>query len=151
VTGTPVARLWIVADTPDAAVVVYLEEVAPDGTTRYMTEGCLRASCRQTAPAPAPADHPHDGPYHPCTVATQRHLVPGEPALLEIALHPTSWLLRAGVRVRLALAGADRDHLARVPFGRAPTFCILHGLQHPSALDLPVTPRGPTCRAGTVR
>jgi putative CocE/NonD family hydrolase len=141
ITGTPAADLWITADTPDAAIIVYLEDVAPDGRTRYITEGALRASCRQVAPAPA--NHPHPGPYHPFTLEAQRHLVPNEPARLEIALHPTSWLLRAGHRVRLALAGADHDHLARVPFGVSPLLRILRGPAHPSVLKLPIAPRHP--------
>ena len=135
-TGTPVADLWISADTPDAAVLVYLEDLAADGTTRYITEGALRASCR--AVGSPPPDHPHPGPYHPCTLEEQLHLVPDEPAQLLIALHPTSWLLRAGHRLRLALSGSDRDHLARVPFGKSPTLRIHHGGPHPSGLTIPV-------------
>ena len=138
-TGAAIADLWLTADTPDAAIVVYLEDVAPDGATRYVTEGALRASCRAvTAP---PADHPHQTPYHPCTAETQQHLRPGEPARLQIALHPTSWLLRPDHRIRLALSGADRDHLARVPFGRSPLLHILRGGAHRSVLRLPLVPR----------
>jgi putative CocE/NonD family hydrolase len=118
VTGAPVAALWFAADRPDAAILLYLEDVAPDGRTSYVTEGTLRASCRYVEPPPV--WHPHLGPYHPCTEELLQYLVPGEPALLQIALHPTSWLMRPGHRLRLALAGADRDHLARVPWGHAP-------------------------------
>jgi putative CocE/NonD family hydrolase len=139
VTGTVVAKLWIAADTPDAAILLYLEDVAPDGHTSYVTEGMLRASCRHVE-AP-PAWHPHAGPYHPCTEATQQYLVPGEPALLQIGLHPTSWLMRPGHRLRLALAGADRDHLARVPWGRSPRLHVLHGGAHLSTLSIPVVSR----------
>ena len=139
VTGTAVAELWMTADTPDAAILVYLEDVAPDGHTSYITEGMLRASCRSVGPSPAP--YRHAGPYHPCTAETQSYLVPGEPALLQIGLHPTSWLVRPGHRLRLALAGADRDHLARVPWGRSPLLRILHGGTHVSALSIPVVQR----------
>ena len=139
ITGTPVVELWLEVDAQDAAVVVYLEDVSPDGIARYITEGTLRAACR--AEAPAPADHPHPGPYHPCTRAALLHLVPNEPALLRIAMHPTSWLLRRGHRLRLALAGGDRDHLARVPFGQAPMFRVHRGGSMESALLVPVVPR----------
>ena len=140
ITGTAVADLWIAADTSDAAILVYLEDVAADGRTLYVTEGMLRASCRHVE-AP-PAMHPHAGPYHPCTAETQRYMVAGEAARLQIALHPTSWLLRPGHRLRLALAGADRDHLARVPWGRAPLLRIMYGGDHASALSVPVVARG---------
>jgi predicted acyl esterase len=68
-------------------------------------------------------------------------LVPNEPARLDIALHPTSWLLLRGHRLRLALAGADRDHLARAPFGVSPLFTVHHGGAMVSALHVPVVPR----------
>ena len=139
ISGTAVAELWLAADTPDAAILVYLEDVAPDGHTSYITEGMLRASCRHVEPAPS--WHPHAGPYHPCMASAQSYLVPGEPALLQIGLHPTSWLMRPGHRLRLALAGADRDHLARVPWGRSPLLRVLHGGGHASALSIPVVPR----------
>lgn len=138
-TGTPVAEIWLISDTPDAAVILYLEDVAPDGHTLYITEGALRASLRQVATPPT--HHPHPGPYHPSDAASHRQLVPGDPALLAIALHPTSWLIRPGHRLRLALAGADRDHLARVPWGRSPMFQMLHGGVHPSSISVPIVPR----------
>ena len=140
VTGAPVAALWVAADTPDAAILLYLEDVAPDGRTNYVTEGMLRASCRYVEPPPV--WHPHLGPYHPCTEELLQYLVPGEPALLQIELHPTSWLMRPGHRLRLALAGADRDHLARVPWGHAPRLRVLHGGAHLSTLSIPVVARG---------
>ena len=99
----------------------------------------LRASLRATAPAPAA--YPHPGPYHPCTRASAEPMPQGEPALLQVAMHPTSWLLRAGHRLRLALAGADRDHLQRVPWGVVPRFTVHRGGGHASAVHLPVVPR----------
>ncbi|BBK33684.1 hypothetical protein EDC65_3521 [Stella humosa] len=139
VTGHALARLWIASDAEDAGIILYLEDVGPDGQTRYVTEGRLRALFRKTAPAPA--DYPHTGPWHPMGVADAELLTPGEPTLLEIPLMPTSWLFRAGHRIRLALAGADRDHLARLPFGKSPLLTILRGPDRPSALTLPVMPR----------
>ena len=140
VTGHAAASIWLASEAKDAAVILYLEDVAPDGTTRYVTEGMLRAIFRRTA-AP-PADYPHFGPWHACGEADIEPLVPGEPALLEIQLMPTSWLFRQGHRIRLALAAADRDHLGRVPFGLSPLLKIFHGGTHASALNLPVVPRG---------
>ena len=139
VTGAPLVELWLETDTEDAAVCLYLEDVAPDGRARYVTEGVLRASCRATAPAPAA--YPHPGPYHPCTRDTAEPMPAGAPVPLSVAMHPTSWLLRAGHRLRLALAGADRDHLARVPWGVVPRFTVHRGGGRASAVLLPVVPR----------
>ena len=139
VTGHPVARIWLASEAEDAGIILYLEDVGPDGHTRYVTEGCLRALYRRTAPPPA--DYPHVGPWHPMGVADAELLRPGEPALLEIQLMPTSWLFGAGHRIRLALAAADRDHLARVPFGRSPLLTILREPARASSMELPVVPR----------
>ena len=139
VTGAPLVDLWLETDVADAAVCLYLEDVAPDGRARYVTEGVLRASCR--AVGDAPPSYPHAGPYHPCTRASAEAMPRGKPALLQVAMHSTSWLLRAGHRLRLALAGADRDHLARVPWGVAPRFTVHRGGECVSAVHLPVVPR----------
>ena len=139
VSGHAAARIWLASEAKDAGIILYLEDVAPDGTTRYVTEGMLRAIFRRTAEPPA--DYPHFGPWHPSGEADAEPLVPGEPALLEIQLMPTSWLFRAGHRIRLALAAADRDHLARVPFGRSPLLTVLRGGERASSLTLPIVAR----------
>lgn len=140
VTGHASARIWLTSEAKDAAVILYLEDIGPDGEARYVTEGQLRAIFRRTAPAPA--NYPQFGPWHPCGEGDAEPLVPGEPALLEIQLMPTSWLFRPGHRIRLALAAADRDHLGRIPFGRSPLLGILRGGEHASSLTLPVVAQG---------
>ena len=52
IAGHPVVSLWLSSSEPDAAVFVYLSEVEADGTSRYVTEGVLRAIHRAEAPAP---------------------------------------------------------------------------------------------------
>lgn len=141
-TGHAVAEIWLASEARDAAVILYLEDVAADGTTRYVTEGMLRALYRSTAPAPA--DYPHVGPWHPSGVADARSLTPGEPALLQIQLMPTSWLFRAGHRIRIALAAADRDHLERLPYGIAPILSVYREPGRASALILPMAAPKPS-------
>ncbi len=73
-------------------------------------------------------------------------LVPGEAMLLRIALLPTSWSLRKGSRLRLAIAGADADHYAQVPHGRPPVLTLHHGGAMASRLELPLRRRDPPAR-----
>ena len=61
----------------------------------------------------------------------------GMPVEMTFALLPVAWEFKAGSRVRLAVAGADRDHIVQVPHGRPPSLCIHHGIAHPSRLVLP--------------
>ena len=136
VTGHPIARLWLTADRDDVHVFVYLEDEGPDGRVQYVTEGQLRALHRQTSAA-APYDTPV--PYRSFTRADARPLVPGEATELLVDLLPTSYLFAAGRRVRLALAGADRDHFAVLP--GAPSWAFHRGGGRASYLELPVMPR----------
>ena len=54
---------------------------------------------------------------------------------------PPSYLFRPGTSIRLALAGADRDHFALIPSEGPPTWTVLRDAAHPSHVALPVVPR----------
>jgi predicted acyl esterase len=56
---------------------------------------------------------------------------------MTFALLPVAWTFRAGSRVRLAISGADADHVVQVPHGRPPSLRIHHGVGRPSCLALP--------------
>jgi uncharacterized protein len=133
VTGHPRVVLHLAADATDAGVFVYLEDVAPDGRVEYVTEGMLRALHRKTTGAP----YRSPVPYRSFTRADAAPLVPGEVAVLEFALYPTSYLFKEGHAIRVAIAGADADHFAPVE----PTPSVLHvhrGAARPSRIVLPV-------------
>src|SRR5207253_1744570 len=76
--GHPCVTLHLSASEADAALHVYLEDVAPDGTCRYVTEGMLRALHRKECTAPD--YHQVVGPFHSYTRADAAPLVPGEVA-----------------------------------------------------------------------
>jgi putative CocE/NonD family hydrolase len=113
ITGHPIAELWISADRDDCALFVYLEDVAPDGRVRYLTEGQFRALHRRVSDSRPP--YWSAGPYHSFRRADALPLVPGQPALLAFALMPISVRLAAGHRLRIAIAGADADTFTRIP------------------------------------
>lgn len=140
VTGHPVVHLWLRADATDAAVFAYLEDVAPDGEVTYVTEGMLRAAHRHlpdgAPPFPSPSLH------RDYLAADARPLTPGEATELVFDLLPTSYLFRAGHRVRLAFAGADADHFAQPP-DAARKLQLLFGPTTPSRVILPSAPVGP--------
>jgi putative CocE/NonD family hydrolase len=139
--GHAVLTLWLEADEPDAAIHAYLEDVGPDGRCRYVTEGALRALNRKAAPCPQ--HHRTTWPWRTFARADAAPLPRGEAAELTFALLPVSWAFAAGSRVRLAISGADCDHVVEVPQGRPPLLRIHHGTQHPSRLALPYLP-GPS-------
>jgi len=116
VTGHPVISLLFETDQADAAVLAYLEDIAPDGRRRYVTEGMLRALHRkETAP---PEDYRAAWPFHGCEQSDTVPLTPGKAEVLRFSMFATSWKFAAGHRIGLALAGADRDNVVRIPYGR---------------------------------
>ncbi|MCI0752359.1 CocE/NonD family hydrolase [Teichococcus vastitatis] len=137
-TGHGLADLWLGADTPDAALFVYVSEVEADGTVRYVTEGLLRALHRRESPAP---DHYRTTwPFRTFRRDDAAPLVPGQAERIRIPLLPVSWVFRAGSRIRLSIAGMDADHCAQVPHGRPPELTLLRGGDRASALELPLRP-----------
>jgi uncharacterized protein len=137
VTGHPVARLFVESTATDGQFFVYLEDVSADGRVGYVGEGLLRGIHRKVSDEP-PYQTPV--PYHSCLRADAQPLVPGEVAELVIDLLPISHLFQKGHRIRIALAGADRDHCEPLP-GPAPTLKVYRGGDRASRVDLPVVSR----------
>ena len=135
VAGHPVVSLWLASNEPDAALFVYLAEVEADGTSRYVTEGVLRALHR--AEAPCPRDYRTTWPWRSFARNDARPLPIGVPQLLRFALLPTAWRFSAGSRLRLSIAGGDSDHFVQTPHGRPPRLTIFSGGEQATSLVLP--------------
>jgi putative CocE/NonD family hydrolase len=139
VTGQPVVTLWVTSTHDDGAFFVYLEDVAPDGTVHYVTEGMLRAVHRRISDTAPP--YRVLGPYHTYRREDALPLVPGEIAEISFELLPTSVLFRAGHRIRVAVAGADADTFRRIPESGDPVITLARDRVHASHISLPVIPR----------
>ncbi len=138
VTGHPVVRVFGSSTAIDGQFFVYLEEVDEQGRVRYVTEGELRAINRKISNARPP--YKTFGPYHTFLRRDAHPLVPGRVAELSFDLLPTSYLFRKGCRVRIAIAGADKDHFDP-PAGEPPTIQLHRGGAFLSRILLPVIPR----------
>lgn len=145
VTGHPIVQLFAASSARDGAFFAYLEDVAPDGSVTYVTEGMLRALHRRYA-SPA-SDDPLGLPQRSYRRADGAPLVPGEVAEITFDLMPTSYVFRAGHAIRLALSGADADHFARIPLEGTPEWQLQRSRQHASRLLLPVVEREDLQRA----
>ena len=135
VTGHPLVTLHASSTTEDGSFFVYLEDVDPKGRVEYVTEGMLRALHRKVSDEPPPYRTPV--PYRTFLRADARPLVPGEVAELVFALYPTSYLFKAGHSIRVAVAGADKDHFAQ-NIDSPPTVRVHRSTRFPSHIDLPV-------------
>ncbi|MBM3646332.1 MAG: CocE/NonD family hydrolase [Alphaproteobacteria bacterium] len=135
IAGHPVLSLWLASNEPDASLFVYLAEVEAHGTSRYVTEGVLRAIHR--AEATAPRNYRTTWPWRSFARRDARPMPRNEPQLLRFALLPTAWRFAAGSRIRLSIAGADADHFVQTPHGRPPLLTVLGGGERATMLELP--------------
>jgi predicted acyl esterase len=137
VTGHPVADIWIAADSADANLFLLLEDVAPDGKVKVITEGRLKASLRKldTAPWALP-----NIPWHRAFAEDAQPLSPGVPVRLQFDLMPTSYTFAKGHRVQFTLTGSDHRERARDPQAQPAKVTLISDRDHPSTVSLPVIP-----------
>lgn len=134
ITGYPVANLWIASDASDVDVTARIDDVSPDGqSASYQMLGRLRASQRALGHAP------YDNlglPWHSHRIADARALKAGEPAQLQFALLPMSYIFKAGHRIRVSVTFADPAQRAEA----SPTVSLLSEVRRRSYIDLPLIP-----------
>lgn len=135
VSGHPVVCLWAASSVDDAEFFVYLEDVQPDGRSSYITEGALKASYRALSQAPY---HFLDLPYHSECKADFKPLIPGQPTELIFDLLPTSYIFKAGNRIRLTITCADRDNSPIKELTPPPSITLFRGGTLCSKLILPL-------------
>jgi putative CocE/NonD family hydrolase len=135
VVGHPVVRLFVSSDQTDGDFYAILSEVDDKGFSRYVTEGMLRASHRDTTTA---AWDNLGLPWQRHFKGDRKPLVPGQVVELTFDLQPTATVFNAGHRLRVTIAGADVDNTERPPVKGRPTVTIHRGPDHPSGIRLPV-------------
>jgi putative CocE/NonD family hydrolase len=139
-TGHPVVSLQVSSTEPDGAFIVYVEDIFPEGRVVYLTEGELRAVQRRVSSETPPVAE--FGPYHTFRRDDALPLVPDEVAEITFDLLPISTIIRAGHRIRVALAGHDKDTFTRYPADGIPTLRLQRNAVRSSWIDLPLLPRG---------
>lgn len=143
VTGHPVVHLWTTSTATDGDLFAYLLDVPEDGNSQYVTEGALRASHRALS---TPSFNYLQLPYHRSFKEDVAALT-SEPVELVFDLYPTSNLFRAGHRIRVTIAGADRDNATTPELSPAPTISLYRAGQHSSYIVLPIVPTTTTAAA----
>ncbi|GIV32906.1 MAG: putative serine esterase [Chitinophagales bacterium] len=138
ITGHIIADLYLSADAIDAAVFCYIEDVGPDSSVTYVTEGMLRALHRKVSTDTTGYRQP--GPYHSFNKEDALPLVPGETARFYFDLLPISYQFKAGHALRLSIAGADTIHFDN-PDDTPSRFVVSCTEAYPSRIILPVIPK----------
>jgi putative CocE/NonD family hydrolase len=139
VTGHPVVHLWASSTSEDGDFHVFLEEV--DGATNkstMVTNGIMRASSRLLQ-----RDSPWTEmgiPYHRCYEEDAKLLTPGKAVELTFDLYATSYVFRAGNRIRLTITGSNAPTYDGLVESPAPTVSVYRDRGHDSYIELPVIP-----------
>jgi uncharacterized protein len=121
VIGPSQVVLYLGSSAPVAHAVVRLSDVAPDGTSAWVTGGVLNLTHRQG----------HDVP---------ESLATGELYAVTVEMKGTAYRFLPGHRLRLSVASAYWPVIFPAPY-RA-TNVLVHGGDCPSRLLLPVVPEG---------
>jgi len=135
VTGHPMVSLWISSTASDGNFFAYLEDVAPDGAVRIVTDGRLKASLRKTTAAPYDV---FSLPWHRSLEGDVELLTPNEPTELRFDMLPISYIFKTGHRLRVNVTGADARERDRVVPATVPTITIYGGGKFASSLTLPI-------------
>jgi uncharacterized protein len=138
--GAPRLTLHLSADTPDAALVVTLSEVFPDGRSRYLSQASLRASFRTLGSA----RYENFGWTFLSGLASDAAktapLTSG-PAEMVFTLEPIAREIALGQRLRVTVHAADADNLSELtlPQRHPRRLTVHHSERHPSRLELPIS------------
>ena len=132
------------ASTTETLWVAHLDDVAPDGASRPLTQGALLGSHRELDPDRT--WYLPDGtvlrPHHFSTRSAVKPVVPGEVTRYDVEIFPTAALLESGHRLRLTLTTFDFPHLVpSKPARRAlsgGSYQLHQGGPTPSHLLIPV-------------
>ena len=138
ITGHPIVTLFVTSSTADGHFFVYLESIDPDGRVRLLTEGQLRALHRKVSTDRPP--YTFFGPYHSLKAKDAQPLTPDEMTEISFDLLPLSVRLTKGQRLRIAIAGADKDTFAPLQDCSNQRITIERNRVHASCIDLPTIP-----------
>lgn len=112
--GPVAATIFAKATTTDTEWVVEVEDVAPDGAARPLTEGALLGSLRAVDRGRSWTGPSGDYllPFHPYTQASSTPVTPGALTRYDIEVFPTYATVKAGHSLRVTISTADVPHLA---------------------------------------
>ena len=136
ITGHATITLFLRSTHDDGAIFAYLEEVDDNGNIHYFTDGNLRLIHRKISTDTPPYEILI--PYHSFKKKDASPMIPGEITEVTFGFRPTSVLIRKGHRLKLAIAGADKDTFRKYPTDGKPTITIARNTSYASYIDVPI-------------
>jgi putative CocE/NonD family hydrolase len=136
ITGHPIVNLFLKSTHEDGMIIVHFEFIDKKGKIHWVSDGQLRLTHRKLS-----TEEPIYKvaiPYHSHKSKDIEPMPVGEITEIKFALYPTSILIQQGCRLRIAIAGADKDTFARYPEEGVPSLTIERNQGHASFLELPI-------------
>lgn len=140
INGCVSVDLWVTCSQNDADFIAYLEEVLPNGESRYIANGCLRASHRTVQPRESWEEC--GAFYHPCLKEDQQKCLEqgmSDPVHLQFHIEPRAWVFGKGSRVRITVTCADKKSYQHPMYDEAslPTVQLYTGGDKASFVKIP--------------
>ncbi|MFL6240246.1 MAG: CocE/NonD family hydrolase [Actinomycetes bacterium] len=142
IAGPLAASLFASATSAETEWAVEVEDVAPNGAAKPLTEGALLGSLRAVDPSHSwmAPDGGYLLPYHPYTQSSVQAVPRGTVTRYDVEIFPTFATVAAGHSIRVTISTADAPHLSAT----APQLAHLAGgvytLQrtaaHPSYIEI---------------
>ena len=126
ITGAPILKLFASTSVDEGVFVAKLNDVAPDGSSAAITCGNLNVAHRESLEQLRPVKD------------KLLPVKPGEVYELLIKLNDTSYLVKAGHRLRLAIASSDFPYIWPTP--KAAVNTVYHNEKYPSQMTIPFVP-----------
>jgi putative CocE/NonD family hydrolase len=137
------ASIYARADTTETEWVVNVEDVAPDGTSKPLTQGALLGSARALdASRTWQVGGKTVMPYHPYTKLASVPVTKGALTRYLIEVFPTYSTIAAGHRIRVTVNTTDFPHLMPTPTAilklLGGTYQVQRTATAPSSITLPL-------------
>ena len=114
--GPIAATIYASASTAETEWVVNVEDVAPNGVSKPLTQGALLGSQRALDPSRTwTVDGSVVMPYHPYTKAAAVPVRKGAVTQYQVEVFPTYSTIAAGHRIRITIETTDFPHLLPTP------------------------------------
>jgi len=136
ITGNATITLYLSSTHNDGAVFAYLEEIDNNENIHYFTDGNLRLIHHKISSESPPYNI--IGPFHSYKKKDASPLIPNEITEVKFGFRPTSALIPKGHRIKLAIAGADRDTFKQYPTEGRPTITIARNASNASYIEIPI-------------
>jgi uncharacterized protein len=136
ITGNPIISINLSTTHQDGVIYAYLEDINPEGIVTYITDGHMRFIHRKISHEPPL--YKTMVPYHSYKRKDALPVIPHKIMEIKMGLFGTSVVIKKGHRIRIALAGHDRETFTKYPSSGKPVITVYRNSTNSSYIDIPI-------------